>query len=76
MAQDDGVRGSNIRDVIGYLVGQRIIEITQQDDDEFVPGGPSQVLFHMEDGTTVRFWIDDAGFDILDAEGDDNDARE
>lgn len=59
---------ANIRDIdqLGALVGQRVIEITQQDEEEFKTDGACYVALHFENGTTVTFHIGAAGFDIQD----------
>lgn len=56
---------SNIRDAkfLGALIGCRLVDITQQDADEFAERG-TFVCFHFDNGTTVSFPIGDAGFDV------------
>jgi hypothetical protein len=55
----------NIRDAefLGALVGRRLVDITQQDADEFAERG-TFVCFHFDNGRTVTFPINDAGFDV------------
>lgn len=62
----DAERYSTIRDpdLLGPLVGQRVVDITQHDADEFEEEGRSYVAFHFENGMTVTFPIEDLGFDI------------
>jgi hypothetical protein len=52
---------STVRDFLGQLIGQRLIEITQHDEEEFVEEGASYIALHFEDGTTVTFDIGDDG---------------
>lgn len=56
----------NVRDanVLGPFVGQRVVDITQHDADEFAETGCSYVCFHFENGGTVTFPIGDDGFDV------------
>ena len=52
---------ANIRDILGWAIGQRIIDITQHDQDEFAEEG-SYVMFMFESGGYIRFPISDLGF--------------
>jgi hypothetical protein len=63
---DDGDIYSNVRDpgMLGPLVGQRVIEITQHDREEFDENGESRIYLHFENGWTLSFPIGDAGFTI------------
>lgn len=57
---------ANIRDIdqLGSLLGQRVIEITQHDEEDFREDGASFVCLHFENGTTVTFPIGDDGFHV------------
>lgn len=48
---------SNIRELLGHLIGQRLIEITQDDEDE---EGDRFVELMFENGNTVRFFTVDS----------------
>jgi hypothetical protein len=61
---------ASIREILRAFIGERLVDITQQDEADYVPGGPSEVFLHFGNGQTLRFWIEDRGFDILDAEED------
>lgn len=63
---DDGKVYSNIRDpeLLGPVLGQRVVEITQHDAEDFAKTGESRIYLHFENGYTVSFPIDDAGFDV------------
>jgi hypothetical protein len=65
---------SNVRDsgLLGPVLGVRVVEITQHDEDEFKANGESRIYFHFENGITVSFPIGDDGFDINDPTGDDD----
>jgi len=62
---------SNVRDpeVLGSLVGKRVVDITQHDPEEFAENGESRIYLHFENGTTLSFPIGDEGFDLTDVEG-------
>lgn len=57
---------STIRDsdLLGPFIGQKVIEITQQDAEDYEADG-SYVMLHFEDGRTLKFPITDEGFHIL-----------
>lgn len=59
---------SNVRDpdLLGPLIGQRVIEITQHDKEEFVENHESRIYLHFENGLTLSFPIGDDGFNIND----------
>lgn len=63
----DGVY-ANIRnpDLLGPLIGQRIIDVTQHDREEWEENRKAYVTLHCESGLTVTFWIGGDGFDIND----------
>lgn len=52
---------ANVREFMGGCIGQRVIDITQHDEDEFQEEGLSFVMLHFEDGTTVTFNVGDDG---------------
>lgn len=53
---------ANIREIIGEFIGKKIVDITQQDRDEWDEIHESYVMLHFEDGSTLKFWISDLGF--------------
>lgn len=55
----------NVRDpeILGLFVGQRVVDITQHDADEFAETG-AYVCLHFERCGTVTFLIGDDGFDV------------
>lgn len=59
---------ANIRDaeLLGPFVGQRIVDITQHDKDEYEETRQAYIALHFENGQTLKFPIGDAGFDIED----------
>lgn len=48
---------TNIRELLGGLIGKRVLEITQQD-----PGEDGHITLMFEDGSTLMFFINDKGF--------------
>jgi hypothetical protein len=63
----------NIRDFLGRYIGQKIMDITQQDPDEFAENKETRVYFHMQDGDMISFPIGDDGFTIHEMETSDDD---
>lgn len=53
---------SNIREIIGELIGKRLIDITQHDKDEWEATREWYVMLMFEDGSYLQFPIGDAGF--------------
>ena len=64
----------NIREVLGRFIGQRILDITQQDPEEFAENKETRIYFHMQDGNSISFPIGDDGFTIHECEGDEEDS--
>lgn len=54
---------ANIRQILGHLIGQRVVDITQHDPEDFVEGEGSFVMFLFENGDYAKFPVGDAGFD-------------
>lgn len=57
---------SNIREILRPILGQRIVEITQHEQDEYHETGDAFVMLHFENGATLQFHIGDDGFDLDD----------
>jgi hypothetical protein len=79
LSDDEDGPYANIRDpeLLGPFVGQRCVEITQHDREEFLEDHVSYIALHFENGYTLTFEInDDCHFTISppDAgdEGDDD----
>lgn len=66
---------ASIRDpaLLGLLIGQTVVDITQQDADEFRDTRESFVFLHFGNGMALRFPIGDAGFDVLNHPSQDDD---
>jgi hypothetical protein len=56
---------AQIRTLLKEFIGERLVEVTQHDAEDFVPGGQSDVYLHFGNGQTLHFLIDDKGFEIL-----------
>lgn len=54
---------SNIRDIIGGIIGKRVLDVTQHDKEEFESGTESYVQIMFEDGQWVKFPVGDLGFE-------------
>lgn len=57
---------ANIRDpeLLGPLLHQRVVEITQHDKSDFHENGESRIYLHFENGYTLSFPVGDDGFDV------------
>lgn len=53
---------TNIRDILGQLIGKTVVDITQHDRDEFEENGTTFVQLHFEEGLYVKFMISEGGF--------------
>lgn len=54
---------ANIRELIGDFIGKRIAEITQHDIEDFKETGRSYVMLHFDDGSYLKFFVGDDGFE-------------
>ena len=54
---------ANVREFIGHLIGKRIIDITQQDKDEWEESGQAYIMFMFDDGNYFKVFIGDEGID-------------
>jgi hypothetical protein len=72
MSENDSNDGqyANIREVLGWLKGKTIVDITQHDADDFNLRGECFVQLMLDDGGWVRFPIGDDGFWHHDAKDD------
>lgn len=60
--------GENVRRFLGHFINLRVIDITQQDDEEFEENGESRVYFHFENGECASFPVNEDGFTIHDTD--------
>lgn len=54
---------STIRQIIGTLIGHKLVDITQHDEQEWMETGVAYVMLMFDDGRTLKFYIDEEGFD-------------
>jgi hypothetical protein len=50
------------KEFLGDLIGKRVVDITQHDEDEWSETGESYIMLMFEDGLFVKFPIGDDGF--------------
>lgn len=55
---------ANIREYLGSLIGKRLMDVTQHDQEEWEEQGESYVCLMFEDGSSVKFPIGDHAFDL------------
>jgi hypothetical protein len=55
---------ATIRQIIGSVIGRRIVDVTQQDKDEWEQTRQAYVMLHLDDGTSLKFPIGDEGFEL------------
>lgn len=53
---------SNIREILGPLIGARVVDITQHDADEFAESQQAYVELLFDTGATLRFPVDETPF--------------
>lgn len=54
---------TNIRGVLGHMVGQKIIDITQHDSEEYEQDGKTYIMFMLEGGDYFKVFLSEEGFD-------------
>jgi hypothetical protein len=48
----------NIREFIGWTIGRKIVDVTQQDRDEFIEDGDAYVMLLLDNGGYVKFLVE------------------
>jgi hypothetical protein len=63
---DDDRHYTTIRDpdLLGPLIGTRVVDVTQHDKDEYEEDGRSYFSLHFDNGTTLTIFLGDEGFVI------------
>lgn len=64
MSDDEHYSTIRAAEMLGSLIGRTVVDITQQDAEEFQEDGVSYVSIHFDHGVTVKFPIGDDGFEI------------
>jgi len=54
---------ATIRQIIGSVIGRRIVDVTQQDQDEWDETRQAYVMLHLDDGSSLKFPVGDEGFE-------------
>ena len=49
---------ANIREILGDVIGARLIEVTHHDKEEFNETGLSYVALHFDNGLSLAFYTD------------------
>ena len=58
----DPVQLSNIREHLGWIMGQKVVDVTANDPDALPDGDPEDgwfVVLHFENGGTLEFPVDE-----------------
>lgn len=64
---------ANIREILGFAVGKRIVDVTQHDEEEWKESRACYVELLLEGGGTIRFNVGDEGFVYRDPDEPDDD---
>ena len=69
---------ATIREILGNTIGQRLVDITQHDEEDFDPetGDGTFVMLMFENGDTLRFSIADSGLEYSGPGAENIDAEE
>ncbi len=62
----DDERYTTIRDpdLLGPLIGARVVDVTQHDQDEYAEDGQSYFVIHFDNGMSVTVFVGAEGFAI------------
>lgn len=52
---------SNIRDILGELIGKKLVDITQHDKEEYDETQDAYIMLMFEDGCYLKFYVDERG---------------
>lgn len=47
-----------VREKLGWVVGRKVIDITQQDEDEYLETGEAYVSLMFDDGSLLKFPVE------------------
>lgn len=64
----------NIRQILGVLIGKRVVDITQHDPEEFDETKQCFIQFHFDNGDYVKIYVGSEGF-THSCEEDSDDAQ-
>lgn len=54
----------NIREYLGGLIGQRLVDISQHDEEEWERDKTSYICLIFEDGSSVKFHVEEHAMDL------------
>lgn len=57
---------ANIREILGQFIGQKLVEITQHDEQDWIEGTGAYICLMFEQGGTLTVPIGDEGLDYTD----------
>ena len=63
---------ANVRQFLGHFIGRTIVEITQQDQEEWEATKQSYIMLMFDDGTFIKFNVGDEGLEYNDGVEDDS----
>lgn len=61
VAEEDG---QNIRAFLGAFIGCTLVDVTQQDAEDFAVDRQARIYLHFSNGQIINVPIDDKGFNI------------
>jgi hypothetical protein len=47
-----------VREKLGWVTGRKVIDITQQDEEEYLETGEAYVVLMFDDGSTLKFPVE------------------
>jgi hypothetical protein len=53
-------QSGNIREILGFLIGKTVVDITQEDAEDRKAGRDSFVELLFDNGATLKFWVLDS----------------
>jgi hypothetical protein len=59
---------ANIRTILGQFIGQKLVDITQHDEEEWADGKEAYICLMFEGGGTITIPIGDDGLNYTDTE--------
>ena len=69
----DEIQYSNIREFLGYLVGQRVVDVTQHEQAEWDETHKSYVMLMFESGDWLKVFVNEDGLTYFNQNLEDDD---
>ena len=63
MNEEEDELYATARVILGRFIGKKLLDVSQHDADEYKEEGAAYVYLLFEDGLSLKFPIDDEGFD-------------